>query len=106
MNKLAQAVPAVMDPPADLTKLEDIFSNVLNIALALGGIALFIMLLVGGFGYITAGGDAKKAAGAQQTITWAVLGLVLLASSYLILRLIAQFTGLGDAILIFKIQGN
>lgn len=106
MDKLAQAVPATIDPPADLTQFEDIFRNVLNVSLALGGIALFIMLLVGGFGYITAGGDAKKAAGAQQTLTWAIVGLVLLASSYLILRLIAQFTGLGDVLLIFKIQNN
>lgn len=110
MNKLAQnalppGVPANFVPPKPLTGLEGVFSNVLNVAIALGGIALFIMLLVGGFGYITAGGDAKKAAGAQQTITWAILGLVFLASAYLILRLIAQFTGVNE-ILNFKIQGS
>lgn len=82
--------------------LEAIFENVLNIAIGIAGVALFIMLIVGGFKYITSGGDSKAAASAQQTITWAILGLALLASAYLILRLIANFTGV-QSILDFQI---
>ena len=102
MNRLAQAT---IDPPRTLggpDGLEAVFSSVLNAALALGGIALFIMLLVGGIKYITAGGDSKAAASAQQTLTWAILGLVFLAMAYLILRLIANFTGV-QGILNFQI---
>lgn len=94
-----------MEPPAQLTDLEGIFANVLQAAIALAGVALFIMLLVGGIKYITSGGDSKAAASAQQTITWAIIGIVLLASAYLILRLIANFTGI-DAILNFQIYGS
>lgn len=102
MNRLAQAQ---IEPPRPLggpNGLEAIFSNVLEAAIALAGVALFVMLIVGGFKYITSGGDSKAAAGAQQTITWAILGLVFLAAAYLILRLIANFTGV-QSILNFQI---
>ena len=61
--------------------------------LALGGIVLFLMLLSGGFKYLTSGGDPKATEGAQKTLTYAIGGLVMLAGSYIILRIISDFTG-------------
>ncbi|MEK7168620.1 MAG: pilin [Patescibacteria group bacterium] len=82
-----------MGSPPPLSKLEDVFGNVVTSLLALGGIVLFLMLLSGGFKYLTSGGDAKLAEGAQKTLTYAIGGLVLLAGSYMILRIISDFTG-------------
>lgn len=87
--KLAAAGP----DPANLTKLEGVFSNVVGAVLGLAGIALFIMLIVGGFQYITSGGDPKRAEAARHTLTSAIVGLVLVALAFLILRFIAEFTG-------------
>jgi hypothetical protein len=78
---------------AKLSDLEGVFGNIVGVALGLAGIALFIMLLVGGFRYITAGGDPKGVEGARKTLTYAVSGIVLIALSFLILRFIEQFTG-------------
>jgi hypothetical protein len=61
--------------------------------LGFAGIALFIMLVVGGFRYITSGGNPKAVESARNTLTYAILGMVLLASAYLILRFIGVFTG-------------
>lgn len=79
--------------PAQLSQLEDVFGNVVTSLLALGGIALFLMLLTGGFKYLTSGGDPKAVEGAQKTLTYAIGGLVLLAGSYMLLRIIENFTG-------------
>ena len=76
-----------------LAGLEQVFSNVVEVALALAGIVLFIMLLSGGFKYITAGGDPKGVEGAKKTLTYAIGGMVLLAMAFLILRFIQEFTG-------------
>ena len=76
-----------------LSELNTVFSNVVEVALWFGGIILFIMLLVGGFKYITSGGDPKSVEGAKRTLTFAIVGFVLLASAFLILRFIAYFTG-------------
>lgn len=91
------------DTPAQLTALEPIFENVLSVALAIGGILLFIMLVIGGFRYISAGADAKSAQSAQHTITFAIYGVIFLALAYLFLRLIAGFTGV-EEILNFSID--
>jgi len=79
--------------PATIGDLQAVFSNVVGFALGFGGIILFIMLLMGGFKYITAGGDPKAIEGAKKTITYAIFGIVLLALAFLIIRLIEQITG-------------
>lgn len=79
--------------PAQLSGLETVFESVVTSLLALGGIVLFLMLLSGGFKYLTSGGDPKATEGAQKTLTYAIGGLVMLAGSYIILRIIADFTG-------------
>ncbi len=79
--------------PATLQDLEKVFSSLVTSLLALGGIVLFLMLLNGGFKYLTSGGDPKTTEGAQKTLTYAIGGLVLLAGSYMILNIIKTFTG-------------
>jgi hypothetical protein len=78
---------------ATLKGLEGVFSNVVGVALGFAGIVLFIMLIIGGFKYITAGGDPKGIDSAKKTLTYAIGGMVLIALAYLILRFIEQFTG-------------
>lgn len=90
-------------PPAKLSDLEDVFGNVVGSLLALGGVILFIMLLSGGFKYLTSSGDPKAVEGAKKTLTTAIGGLVMLIGSYIILKIIGDFTGTGNIITNFKI---
>lgn len=73
--------------------LEVIFANILTIAVSLAVLALFVMLIMGGFKYLTSAGDPKAAGSARQTMTYAIAGIVLMALAYLIFRLIETFTG-------------
>ena len=79
--------------PAQLSQLEDVFKNVVSAALGLCAIVLFIMLILGGYKYITSGGDPKGIEGAKKTLTYAVGGLLLILLSLLILNLIENITG-------------
>ena len=74
------------ETPAKISDLEVVFSRILGIAIPAAGIAAFIMLIAGGFKYLTSGGDPKKSQEAQQTITYAVIGLILLVSAYIIIN--------------------
>lgn len=85
-----------------LSGLEVIFQNVLNLVAAGAGLACFVMLLVGGFKYLTAQGDPKKTEGAKQTLTWAIVGLVITIGAWFVLRFISEFTGL-DSLLQFRV---
>jgi Ca2+/H+ antiporter len=88
----AQTIPTE-NGVATLVGLETVFGNVVGVLLGLAGIALFIMLVIGGFKYITAGGDPKGVESAKKTLTYAIGGMVLIAAGFLILQFIHQFTG-------------
>ncbi|KKQ85605.1 MAG: hypothetical protein UT08_C0005G0056 [Candidatus Woesebacteria bacterium GW2011_GWB1_38_8] len=90
---LAQAEINTNNGVATLQGLEGLFQNVLASALSIAGIALFIMLLWGGYQFMTAGGDPKKVSSAWSTLTYAIAGLILVVLSYLIIAFISSFTG-------------
>jgi len=78
---------------AHLSCLEAIIKIFLNIAVRLAGIAAFIMLIVGGFQFLTAGGDSKRTQAASNTLTYAIFGLVAVIAAWFILLFIEKFTG-------------
>lgn len=82
-----------MDGVAKISDLEVVFGRVVGFALGLAGIALFVLLLVGGFKFITSGGDPKAVESAKSTLTHAIIGLIVILVSYLILVLIKELTG-------------
>ena len=84
----------IQDGIPTLKCLEAVFYNLLKVAVSLVTLSLFIMLLVGGFKYLTSAGDPKATEGAKSTMTYAIIGLVVIIASYLILRVIESFTGL------------
>lgn len=79
--------------PATLKDLEAVFARVISIAVSLVSLVLFIMLVIGGFKYLTSGGDPKATESARNTMTYAIIGLVVIVASYLIIRAIEYFTG-------------
>lgn len=83
-----------MNDPAKISDLEVLFQRFLSLALTLAGIATFIMLIVGGFKYLTSGGDPKQVQSASQTITMAVVGLVAIIGAWFVLDLLGIITGL------------
>ena len=81
------------DGVATLRGLEGLFENVVGVILGFAGIAVFLLLVAGGFKFITSGGDPKGVEDAKKTITYAIAGFVVIALAYLILVFIKQITG-------------
>ena len=71
-----------------------IFRNILRLAVPLLGLALFVLLLVGGFQYMTAGGDPKQTQKAAGTITTAVIGIVVVIGAWFIFQILNALTGI------------
>jgi hypothetical protein len=74
--------------------LECIFGNVLGMLTSLAGVAVLVMLVVGGWFYLTAGENPKAVERAQKTLTYAFVGLGVVIGSWFILKLIEYITGL------------
>lgn len=79
---------------ATLQGLECIFANIMAIIIPLAGLAAFIVLIVGGFQYLTSAGDPKQAQKAQSIITSAIIGIAVIALIWFIFRFLGDLTGL------------
>lgn len=103
-QQLSESCPVDSDACAvPLSQLDKVFGNIVYVITGLAAVVLFIMLIVGGFNYITSGGDPQKNAAARHTLTYAIAGMVLVASALLIIRIIEEVTGV--RLTIFSVCG-
>lgn len=63
----------------------DIFSIIV-------GIVAIVMIIYGGFRYITSGGDSGRVGNAKNTLIYAIIGLVIVALAQLIVRFVLAQT--------------
>jgi len=58
--------------------------NIIRILLIVAGLVAFVYLIIGGYQYVTAGGNAEQATAARTTILNAIIGVVIVFASYAI----------------------
>ncbi|MBI3103504.1 hypothetical protein HYZ05_01030 [Candidatus Daviesbacteria bacterium] len=71
-------------------KLADVLSGLLNIAFYIAIFMAFYWLLWGAFQYILASGKKEELAKARERIKWAIIGLMVILTAYLIATFAAQ----------------
>jgi hypothetical protein len=72
----------------------DIINKLVAFIFPLSGILLFFFLVWGGYDFLLSAGNPEKLKSGQAKMTSAVIGFILLASSYLLVKLIALVFGL------------
>jgi hypothetical protein len=72
--------------PANSPSLHDIVARVINVISSLVAVVSVIMIMVGGFRYVTSGGDSNRTGAAKSTITNALIGLVIAFFAQIIVR--------------------
>lgn len=90
----AQVTPGANPSPATLKELEVVFTRIINFASTLAIFAFFVMFVVAAFKYLTSGGDPKATESARNTMTYAFVGILVIAGSYILLSLLSSFTGI------------
>lgn len=86
---------------AKLSDLEFVFHRIVSALFYAGGIVAFVYLLIGGFRYLTSSGDEDALEMAKKTLTYAVIGLLIVIFSWLILAALGE--AIGVDLLIFEI---
>ncbi|MGI8420544.1 MAG: hypothetical protein ACR2LN_07950 [Candidatus Levyibacteriota bacterium] len=74
--------------------LGSIIGNAVTFILVIAAVISLFFLIFGGIRWITSGGDKAKVDSARQTITAAIVGLVIAFLSFFILNVVLQFFGL------------
>ena len=95
----------VSDGVATIQGIGCMLANVFSVALTLLGIAGFIMIIYAALNMMLSGGNSQAVEKSKNTITFAVVGIILALSSFIIINLIASFTGV-NAIRDFFIPGS
>ena len=62
--------------------------NIINVALSLLGIVAVVIVLIGGFEWMTAGGNEEKTGEAKKRIMAGVIGLAIILSAYAIAKFV------------------
>ena len=87
--------------PAELGSIVLVIRNIIKLLVPVAAIAFFIMMIIGGAQFIFSGGDPKAAAGARSTLTYAIIGIILVVVSWLILLLVQNVTGVNFTNVVF-----
>ncbi len=74
--------------------LGQFLKNFIQVAVGLGALMSIIWFIWGGIEYIVSGGNQDRAKTARDNMTSGIIGLVILASIWVIWRLVLYFVGL------------
>jgi hypothetical protein len=88
-----QGQAANISPIASIANLVEIGASAILTAGTLGAL---LYLALGAFKWLTAGGEKGKVEEGRNMMTQAIIGLVILASIFVIYQLVLNFLGLGD----------
>jgi len=80
-------------PSAGFDNVDRLITNTLQVSIVVAILFVLGMLIIGGYGWITAGGDKAKVEEARSRITNALIGLAIVAAAYALIVLIGQFFG-------------
>jgi len=93
MSKI-YAVPSWMpDNGAKFDTLDEAARSFLNLFSAVAALVAVAVLIYGGISYMLSSGDSAKTEKAQNTIIYALVGLVIVGLAYLVIGFILNFMG-------------
>jgi hypothetical protein len=89
-----------LDDSLGSTNLQETIGNIINVALSLLGVVAVVIILIGGFKWMTAGGSEEKVAEARKQIFQGIIGLGIILSAWAItifvLNSLSTATGSGN----------
>lgn len=72
--------------------IQELIGKVIQAALGISGSLALLMFIYGGFTWMLSAGNSEKVTKGKNTLVWASIGLIVIFSSYAMVRFI--FTGL------------
>ncbi len=79
--------------PTDSPGLGIFINNIVQMVMVVGGLLFFGLLVYSGIQYLTSGGNEDAVESAQNTITYAVIGLVIIAAAWFIVSILETVLG-------------
>jgi len=84
----------VINDVATIQGIGCLLANILAVTLRLLGLAGFVMIIYAAFTMLLSAGKSQQVEKSKNTITFAIIGIILALSAFIIVNLIANFTGI------------
>jgi len=78
------------DQPTNGVNINSLITNIINIFSWVVGVTAVIMIIIGGFRYVTSNGDSNGMTSARNTIIYAIIGLVIVALAQAIVQFVLK----------------
>ena len=85
--------PIIINNPLEAESLEIIVENIINFIFKIAIIAAPLMAVIGGFLFITAGGNIQQITRARSLLIWTAIGFLIVLLSKGFLAIINQILG-------------
>lgn len=114
MNRSIAQIIGEVNPPPGVDKYGNLLSggptilisNLVKFAIVIAGLYAVINLITAGYGFMSAGGDPKKVAGASAKIWQTFIGLAVAGGAFILAAIIGQILfGNADALLQLRVFG-
>lgn len=89
---------AIQGPLVGINTVGDVVTKIMEFLIPLAGIILVVVIIWGGYDFMMSQGQPEKLKGAQAKITTGIIGIVLLAVSFLLVKLVQLVFGLNTGI--------
>jgi hypothetical protein len=86
----------ICSPLANIGTIGDLITRVLTFLIPLASVVLFIVLLWGGFDFLTSQGDAEKLKKGRAKIVSGLIGFAIIVLAYTATKVIAYLFGLSE----------
>lgn len=78
---------------ASLTDTSKLTTLIVRLLFAGAGVTFIFVVIIGGLRYIFSGGDSQNTAAARSQIFFALIGLLIVITAYVIVKLLQEITG-------------
>lgn len=85
--------PAIRNLGTGSAAISLVLSNIVTLIFIAAGIVFLFMIVISAFQFITSGGDKEAVGKARGRLTWAIIGITILALAFVIVRTVAEITG-------------
>lgn len=83
-------VTSPLDPVPFVRNATNTIELIIEILLAIVGLISVLFLIIGGFRYVTSGGNEETTESAKKTITNSIIGIIIVILAFVIVRVITN----------------
>jgi len=86
----AKAEKTLDNPLGKDRGLLDLYGDITKALVGFTGVLAFMFFIIGGITLLTSAGNPEKVKKGQQMLVWAVIGIIVVFSSYIIIRVVLE----------------